>query len=118
MVKIAVPIALFIVVGVVVLGGFYLLTRMETLRQKTLQKALDKGTELTPAFLDSVGKSVDFDMRDLRRGILLCSFGIALLIFGILAFDLNPDTPVYAFSVFPFILGLAYLLVWKLQHKK
>ncbi len=112
-----VPIALFIVVGAVIFGYFFFNAYVEKMRQYTLQKALDSDIELTSGFLDSVGKSVDFKTRDFRRGVILIALGISVLVFGVIAAELNPDTPVSAFSIFPLTLGFAYLLVWKLQDK-
>lgn len=113
--KNVVPIILFIMVGIVICAHFYFNTRLEELKQRTLQKALDSGLPLTPVFLETVGQSFDAKLRDLRRGVILIALGLAVLIFGYAASELNPDVPVSAFSLFPLLVGFGYLLVWKLQ---
>ena len=54
-------------------------------------------------------------MRDLRRGIIFLSLGIAGLLCS-LFFDI-PEVVngIRAGSVFPLMLGLGFLLVWKLN---
>jgi hypothetical protein len=112
MAKIVVPVALFCVIGFVIFSYFYLIYRTDKMRQVTLQKALNSGEPMSSEFLSAVGKSTDLNTQDFRRGVILNALGFSVLLFGILAADLNPDTPVAVFSVFPFSLGIAYLLVW------
>jgi hypothetical protein len=80
-----------------------------------VQKAIESGSEFSPELLAQLGAAVNPKMRDLRRGILFLSLGIAGLLCS-LFFDVHQVVNgIRAGSVFPIMLGLGFLLVWKLN---
>ena len=83
---------------------------------ETVQKAIDRGDALTPELLMQLGAAVNPRMRDLRRGIVFLALGIAGLLCS-LFFDIEQVVNgIRAGSVFPLMLGLGFLLVWKLNR--
>ncbi|UTW55834.1 DUF6249 domain-containing protein [Kordiimonas sp. SCSIO 12610] len=110
-------ITMFLVIGACISVLFFSRYKHEQLRQRTLQKALDAGQQLTPELLESLGKSTDTGVRDYRRGILVTLFGVALLVFSLLA-DIDKDVrAVFPYlSLFPIFIGLGYLFVWKTKN--
>ena len=113
---IMVPIVLFIVLGFVLITYFYWNHRNRGAIMETVQKAIDRGYALTPELLMQLGAAVNPRMRDLRRGIVFLALGIAGLLCS-LFFDLQQVVDgIRAGSVFPLMLGLGFLLVWKLNR--
>ena len=111
-----VPIVMFIVLGLVIIAYYYWNHRNRVSIMDTVQKAIDKGESLTPELLDRLGAAVNPRMRDLRRGIVFLALGIAGLLCS-LFFDLQQVVDgIRAGSVFPLMLGLGFLLVWKLNR--
>ncbi|MBT8040822.1 MAG: hypothetical protein HKO85_01830 [Xanthomonadales bacterium] len=110
-----VPVVMFLVLGLVILGYFYWNHRNRETVMQTVQKAIDSGQEMTAETLSRLGAAVNPRMRDLRRGIVFLSLGIAGLLCS-LFFDLDDVVNgIRAASVFPLMLGLGFLLVWKLN---
>jgi hypothetical protein len=113
---ILVPIVMFIVLGFVLIAYFYWNHRNRASIMETVQKTIDRGDALTPELLMQLGAAVNPRMRDLRRGIVFLALGIAGLLCS-LFFDLQQVVDgIRAGSVFPLMLGLGFLLVWKLNR--
>ena len=114
--EVMVPVVMFVMLGFVILGYFYWNHRNRVTIMQTVQKAIDSGQEMTAETLANLGAAVNPRMRDLRRGIVFLSLGIAGLLCS-LFFDI-PDVVngIRAGSVFPLMLGLGFLLVWKLNR--
>lgn len=110
-----IPIALFIVVGVVLSLVLYFRFRSRAEMQQTVRLALDKGTELTPELIDRLGEPKPDSDRDLRRGLiwLALAFGLALCGFFV------PDPTNHALrgclagAAFPLLIGIAYMIMWR-----
>lgn len=111
-----VPIILFVVIGLVVLGYFYWNHRNRADVMKTVQKAIETGGELNPELLAQLGAAVNPRVRDLRRGIIFIALGIAGLLCGVLLDVPEAVNGILAGSMFPLLLGAGFLLVWKLNR--
>ena len=112
---ILVPISLFFLLGIVIVAYFYWNHKNRDSIMATVQKAIDSGKEFTPELLAQLGAAVNPKMRDMRRGIVFLSLGIAGLMCS-LFFDM-PEVVngIRAGSVFPLMLGIGFLIVWKLN---
>lgn len=105
---------LFLVVGGTLVALFTTLLKREQARQQTLQKALDSGQQLTPELVEALGKSIDLEARDYKRGVLISLFGVAFLVFALLIDMPDEAARVIPYlSLFPIFIGFGYLLVWK-----
>lgn len=110
-----IPIIMFIVLGIVILGYYYWNHKNRETIMATVQKAMDQGKELTPELLMQLGAAVNPKIRDLRRGIVFLSLGIAGLLCSLFFDVADVVNGIRAGSVFPLMLGLGFLLVWKLN---
>ena len=114
--ELLIPIVLFLVIGIVVLGYFYWNHKNRGDVMKTVQKAIETGGELNAELLAQLGAAVNPRVRDLRRGIIFIALGIAGLLCGVLL-DVPEAVPgILAGSMFPLLLGAGFLLVWKLNR--
>ncbi|MFN2542144.1 MAG: DUF6249 domain-containing protein [Chthoniobacterales bacterium] len=81
---------------------------------RTVQKMVEKGQPV-PAALLAPG-ALARPRSDLRRGIILLMLGLGLMLFCAAASDWEGGS--WAVGIIPFVIGLGYLLVWKLEARK
>jgi hypothetical protein len=112
-----IPIVMFIVLGIALLGYFYWNHKNRASIMETVQKAIDKGAELSPELLSQLGAVGNSRIRDMRRGIVFLSLGIAGLLCSLFFADADVVNGIRAGSVFPLMLGAGFLLVWKLNQE-
>ena len=111
-----VPITMFIVLGIVIVAYFYWNHRNRNGIMETVQKAIEAGKDFTPEMLDRLGAAVNPKMRDLRRGVVFLALGIAPFLCS-LFFEIDQVVNgLRAGAVFPLMLGLAFLLVWRMNR--
>lgn len=115
MVEVMIPIVLFIVIGIAVLGYFFWNYKNRVTIMTTVEKAMDQGKELTPELLIQLGAAGNPRIRDLRRGIVFFALGIAGLLCSLFFVEADVVNGIRAGSVFPLMLGIGFLLVWKLN---
>lgn len=112
---ILVPISLFFLLGIVIVAYFYWNHKNRDSIMTTVQKAIDSGKEFTPELLAQLGAAVNPKMRDMRRGIVFLSLGIAGLMCSLFYDMPEVVNGIRAGSVFPLMLGIGFLIVWKLN---
>jgi hypothetical protein len=110
-----VPIVLFIVIGFTVVAYFYWNHKNRASVMETVQKAIKSGGDFNPELLSQLGGAVNPKMRDLRRGIVFLSLGIGGLLCSLFFADAEVVNGIRAGSVFPLMLGVGFLIVWKLN---
>lgn len=94
-----------------IIAYFYYNAQSKDKLQKTLRAAIDKGQPLSEDLLRTLaGPSTGF--RDLRKAVILIAFGLAIGIFGTIV-D-GGITEVSAVGLFPGLVGVGYLVVWRL----
>ncbi|NQY63231.1 MAG: hypothetical protein HRT38_05775 [Alteromonadaceae bacterium] len=108
-----VPIVLTICLTIILTSYFYFSHKNKTDIQQTIREALNKGCELTPEHIAQMNNTKPTKTTDLRRGILLLSFGIAALLGG---FIIGNAEDAAAFAMFPLLLGCGFLTTWKLSN--
>jgi len=113
-----IPIVLFIVIGFIAAAYLYWNNRNRQAVMDTVQKAMDHGKELTPELLIHMGAAVNPRARDLRRGVVILSIGIATLLCSLFFDDPEIISGIRAGSMFPLFIGAGFLLVWKLNSKQ
>ena len=114
---ILIPIVLFIVIGITVMAFFYWNSRNRQSIMDTVQKAMDNGKELTPELLIQLGAAVNPKARDLRRGIVILSIGVATILCSLFFDEAEVVSGLRAGSMFPLMIGAGFLLVWKLNSR-
>jgi len=110
-----VPIVLFIVTGFCIIGFFYFNHKNRNAIMETVQKSMDTGSDMTPDLLAKLGAAINPKIRDMRRGIVLLSLGIAGLMCSMFFAEADVISGIRAGSMFPLMMGLGFLLVWKLN---
>jgi hypothetical protein len=82
------------------------------MQHRTIRMLAEKGQPIPPALLAPPAPAVR-QRSDLRRGIVLVMVGIGLMVcFG--AWN-DWEGGAWAIGVIPFLIGLGYLMVWKLD---
>ncbi len=85
------------------------------MQHRTVRMLAEKGQPIPAALLAPPTPAVR-QRHDMRRGIVLVMVGIGLMIcFG--AWN-DWEGGAWAIGVIPFVIGLGYLLVWKLEGEK
>ena len=81
---------------------------------RTVQTMVEKGQPVPAALL--APPAVPRPRSDLRRGVILIAIGIGVMtFFGI---DEGWHDSAWAFGLIPGLIGVGYLIVWKLEGKK
>ena len=112
---ILVPISMFAMLAIVIPAYFYWNHKNRVSIMDTVQKAIDQGKDLTPELLMSLGAAINPKMRDLRRGVVFLSLGIAGLLCSLFFNDAEVVNGIRAGSVFPLMLGVGFMVVWKMN---
>ncbi len=110
-----IPIVMFIVIGVAVLGYYYWNHKNRLSVMETVQKAIETGGELNTELLSQLGAAVNPRIRDFRRGVIFLALGVAGLLCSLFFGDADVINGIRAGSVFPLMLGLGFLIVWKMN---
>ena len=113
-VAVFIPIVSMVVLGVVIWAFFHFRYKTRVRVQETIQTALDRGTELTPELIDRIAGPKPSTDRDLRRGVVSIAIGVAFAILGFMVDDAEAVRPMIGIGLFPILVGLAYLLMWKM----
>lgn len=71
----------------------------------TLQRHLENGGKLTPDLLQQLGVNIDQRKRDIRKGLILTSLGLACFASGLIGGNFILGA---IFGVFPLFVGLAF----------
>ena len=116
-VAIFVPIVSVIVVGVVVVALFYFKAKNRTQLQLTVREAIEKGNELSPELIDRLAGPKPGPLQDLRRALVWLAVGIATAGFGAILGEEESVRPLLAVGMFPTLIGIAYLVMWKLNDR-
>ncbi len=113
-----IPIVGFIAFGATICLWLYFRYRARQDMQGTIRAAIDKGQELSPDLIEQLAGPKRPADRDLRLGIIGIAIAVATSMFGIMIPEAG-DEAMQVFlglSAFPFILGLAFLLMHKLRQ--
>jgi len=111
-----IPITMFIVIGCGLLAYFYWNYQNRVTIMKTVEKAMDQGKELTPELLVQLGAAGNPRIRDMRRGVVFLSLGVAGALCSLFFTDPEVVNGIRAGTVFPVMLGIGFLIVWKLNR--
>ena len=100
-----------LIIAVILYFGF----SKNRMMHRTIRMMAEKGQPIPPALLAPPVPAVR-QRSDMRRGVVLCMVGLGLMLFfgAVNAWEGGS----WAIGVIPFVIGLGYLLVWKLEGKK
>jgi uncharacterized protein DUF6249 len=101
------PVLIVIMIGIFALIG----SRM---RQRTIRMMVEKGQPVPAELLAPEVRAVR-RRSDMRRGVVWTMVGLGLMIW--LAAVNDWEGGAWSFGLIPFLIGLGYLIVWKLERK-
>ena len=101
------PVLIVMVIGIFALIG----SRM---RQRTIRMMVEKGQPVPAELLAPEVRKVR-RRSDARRGVVWTMVGLGLMIW--LAAVNDWEGGAWSFGLIPFLIGLGYLIVWKLENK-
>jgi len=102
------PVLIVFTIGIFALIG----SRM---RQRTIRMMVEKGQPVPAELLAPEMRRVR-RRSDVRRGVIWAMIGLGLMVW--LAAVNDWEGGVWSFGLIPFLIGLGYLIVWKLEGKK
>jgi len=108
-----IPIVLFIAVAATLMLLLLFRYRVRKELQLTIRAAIEKDQDLTPEFLQQLSASLTPKNADLRRGAISIATGLGFIAFSLLLGVEDAMGPLMAISAFPFLIGIAYLALWK-----
>jgi hypothetical protein len=102
------PVAIVVMIGIFSI----IATRM---RQRTIRMMVEKGQPVPAELLAPATRGVR-RRSDVRRGVVWAMVGLGMMIFFGAVNDWEGG--VWSLGLIPFLIGLGYLIVWKLENKK
>ena len=102
------PVAIVVMIGIFSI----IATRM---RQRTIRMMVEKGQPVPAELLAPATRGIR-RRSDARRGVVWTMVGLGLMVW--LAAVNDWEGGAWSFGLIPFLIGLGYLIVWKLENKK
>lgn len=117
-----VPITMFAGLTVIISLFFWFRFRARSEMQQTIRSAIDKGQELSPELVESLGTSQKRSKyQDLRNGMIWIAVGAGIALFGIAIGQVEDEEEVMAImagiSAMPFMIGIAYVIMWRVTER-
>jgi hypothetical protein len=100
-----------LIVAVIMYFGF----SRNRMMHKTIRMMVEKGQPVPPALL-APPPPAQRQRSDMRRGVVLVMVGLALMLFFAAVNDWEGGA--WALGIIPFLIGVGYLLVWRLEGQK
>ncbi len=100
-----------LIVAVILYFGF----SKSRMQHRTIRMLAEKGQPIPPALFVPPAPAVR-QRSDMRRGVVLTMVGVGLMIFFGAVNDWEGGA--WSLGLIPFLIGVGYLLVWKLEGKK
>ena len=98
---------------VILIGVFSIVVSRS--RQRTIRMLVEKGQPVPAELLAPAARSVR-RRSDVRRGVVWTMVGLGLMVW--LAAVNDWEGGAWSFGLIPFLIGLGYLIIWKLENKK
>ena len=115
-----VPISMFAGLTVIISLFFWFRFRARSEMQQTIRSAIDKGQELSPELVESLGTSQKRSQyQDLRNGMIWIAVGAGIALFGVAMGQVEEEvTSIMAgISAMPFMIGIAYVIMWRVTER-
>jgi len=101
-------------VAIVIMIGIFSMIATRT-RQRTIRMMIEKGQPVPAELLAPATRGIR-RRSDVRRGVVWTMVGLGRMIW--LAAVNDWEGGAWSFGLIPFLIGLGYLIVWKLENKK
>jgi len=101
-------------VAIVIMIGIFSMIATRT-RQRTIRMMIEKGQPVPAELLAPATRSIR-RRSDVRRGVVWTMVGLGFMIF--LGAVNDWEGGAWSLGLIPFLIGLGYLIIWKLENKK
>jgi len=115
-----VPISMFAGLTVIISLFFWFRFRARSEMQQTIRSAIDKGQELSPELVESLGTSQKrSEYQDLRNGMIWIAVGAGVALFGVAMGQVEQEVMhiMAGISAMPFMIGIAYVIMWRVTER-
>ncbi len=112
------PYAFFLSIVVIVCFYSYFRFRSGAEVHRTVRAAIEQGQPLSPEFLERLTDSSGKPVADLRRGVIAVALGLGIGVFGLLVGEEHARGPLLAIGSLPFLIGVAYIGLWKFAPRQ
>jgi len=115
-----IPITLFIGMTIVICMFFWFRYRGRRDLQHTIRAAVERGQELTPEIIASLGKPTQPSKhQDLRLALIWLAIAAGICLFGAGMGRIEEEvfSVMLSISAFPGMLGLAYVIMWRFTER-
>ena len=113
---------MFLGLTVIISLFFWFRFRARGEMQQTIRTAIDKGQELTPELVESLGSPQKSSKdRDLRLALIWVAIALGISLFGFAMSSIEEDVfhIMLGISAFPFMIGIAYAIMWRVtEHEQ
>ena len=113
-----IPITMFIGATIAVGLFFWFRFRMRREVQQTIRAAIERGQELTPEIIERLGHPPGPKNKELRHALVWLALAVGLALCGFAVPDPSGDAlrGCLAGAAFPFSIGVAYLIMWRVTQ--
>ena len=117
-----VPSAMFAALAVILSFFFWFRYRARSEMQQTIRAAIERGQELTPDLVESLGKPAKPSKdKDLRYALIWIAVAIGFGAMGGAIGAAEAEEEVFlimsGIATFPMMIGIAYLIMWKFTER-
>ncbi|MEM7098215.1 MAG: DUF6249 domain-containing protein [Pseudomonadota bacterium] len=116
-VEVFIPIVMFIVIGVSLGMFIYFRFRARQELQLTVRAALDSGQTVSSEIVAEITAALHPKKNDLRRGLVFVAIALAFVVFGFAVQVEEAQQILSGLAAFPFFVGVAYLILWRMGPK-
>lgn len=111
--------AFLMIFGIIWTIGFYGQRKRQAIHE-TLRLAMEKGQDLSPQMIKDMSLITNPRVTDLRRAVVLIALAVAFVLIGLvnLLFGDGDAEELLAVAVFPGMIGLAFLVLWKYGYDR
>ncbi|HYE46995.1 MAG TPA: DUF6249 domain-containing protein [Caulobacter sp.] len=114
--EVLIPLALFAMIGAIVIVPSWLKSRERSEMQATLRAAIDRGQDVPQEVIDAMTKNVKVGptaLSDLRTGVIWIAIGLGICVFGYLVSYEADEAfhPMLGIGAIPAIIGLAFVVL-------
>lgn len=113
---------MFAALAVILVFFFWFRYRGRSEMQQTIRAAIERGQELTPELVESLGKpATPSKDKDLRYALIWIAVAIGFSAMGGAIGAAEAEEEIFLImsgvAAFPLMLGIAYLIMWKFTER-
>jgi len=116
-IAVMIPIVSVLAIAGSICLSVYLKFRSRVAVQETIRAAIAHGQALTPDLIEQLGEPPRTPHTDLRRGVVLIAVGLGIAAFGATLDEEEAVRPLIAIGAVPFLLGVAFLGLWRFMPR-